>query len=205
MNSTDNLYSESKIRVFLDHCTALVLTNFMWLVCCIPVVTAGAATRAMFANLNDHLDGGVCPAFSFLRHMKQDFLRACLIGLFLIAMGLLLFQGAALAAASGSAVMLGLVGSVALMTALFGSMVFPLMARIRLGTKELILTAVTLSVGCLPQMLPVAALNLLPVVLVLFFTGFFAKISVFWALMGFALLAMADLYFIRKIFDRVLE
>lgn len=205
MNGTDNLYSESKIRIFLDHCTALVLTNFMWLICCIPVVTAGAATRAMFANLNDHLDGGVCTAVSFLRHMKQDFFRACLMGIFLTAMGVLLFMGATLAAAAGSMVMLGVVGSVGLMTALFGSMVFPLMARIKLGTRDLILNAVTLSVGCLPQMLPVVALNLLPVVLILFFTGFFAKISVFWALIGFALLALTDLHFLRGIFDRVLD
>ena len=205
MNGTDNLYSESKIRIFLDHCTALVLTNFMWLICCIPVVTAGAATRAMFANLQDHLDGGVCTAVSFLRHLKKDFFRSCLIGIFLIFMGVLLFLGASTAAASGSVVLLGLVGSVALMTALFGSMVFPLAARFSLNTRDLILSAATLSVGCLPRMLPVVALNLLPVVLVLFFTGFFAKISVFWALMGFALTALLDLHFLNGIFDRVCE
>ena len=205
MNGTDNLYSESKIRIFLDHCTALVLTNFMWLICCIPVVTAGAATRAMFANLQDHLDGGVCTGVSFLRHLKKDFFRACAVGIFLIAMGVLLFLGATMAAAAGSMIMLGIVGSVGLMTALFGSMVFPLMARFELGTRDLILTAVTLSVGCLPRMLPVVALNLLPVVLALFFTDFFAHISVFWALIGFALTALIGLHFTDGIFDRVSE
>lgn len=204
MSGTDNFYEkESRLRIFLDHCTALVLTNIMWLICCIPVVTAGPATRAMFANLRDHLDGGVCTGFSFLRHMKKDFLRSCLLGLFLLAMGAVLFLGAAMAAASGSVVMLGLVGSVGLMTTLFGSTVFPLMTQVELSARELILTAATLCVGGLPRTLPAAALNLMPVVLILFFTDFFAHISVFWALLGFALVAMLDLKLLEPIFNRV--
>lgn len=200
------LNPDSKLAIFLDHCTALVMNNFLWLICCIPIVTAGAATRAMYANLNAHLNEEACGVRSFFTHMKKDFLPACAIGLVMTAMPFLLMADVALISQStvpGRMILLGIVGSVALLTALFGSMVFPLMSQFELSFKELVLNAFSLSVAFLPRMIPVVFLNLLPILGMMFIPNFMLRISVFWALMGFALIAMLNLKILNSIFDRL--
>ncbi len=195
---------DSRLAIFLDHCTALVLNNFLWLICCVPIVTAGAATRAMYANLYAHLHDEECSVRSFFRHMKQDFFPACGVGLVMIAMPFFLMADVALISASllpGKMILLGLVGSIGLLTALFGSMFFPLMSRVNLSFPKLVLTSFSLSVAFLPRVLPAAALNLLPLLGMMFLPNAMLRISVFWALMGFALIAMLNIKIMRPVFD----
>lgn len=197
---------DSKLAIFLDHCTALVLNNFLWLICCIPIVTAGAATRAMYTNLNAHLNEEACGVSSFFKHMKKDFFPACGIGLVMIFMPFVLMADVALIAQSdlpGKMILLGIVGSIALLTALFGSMVFPLMSQFELSFPKLVLTAFSLSVAFLPRMIPVVSLNLLPVLGMMIVPNAMLRISVFWALLGFALIAMLNLKMLQTVFDRI--
>ena len=39
---------DSRIMIFLSRVADLVILNILWLVCCIPVVTIGASTTAMY-------------------------------------------------------------------------------------------------------------------------------------------------------------
>lgn len=197
---------DSKLAIFLDHCTALVLNNFLWLICCVPIVTAGAATQAMYANLNAHLNDEACGPRAFFTHMKKNFFPACGIGLVMIAMPFVLMADVVFITHStlpGRTIMLGIVGSIALLTALFGSMVFPLMSQFELSFKKLILNAFSLSVAFLPRMIPIVLLNVLPILGMMVIPNFMLRISVFWALMGFALIAMMNLKMLNSVFDRL--
>ena len=193
---------ESRVMIFLDRCTALVLTNFLWILCCIPIVTAGAATRAMYANLRAYSNDEAWGPGAFFRAFRQDFLRSCGIGVGLMLTAVLLTAAAVLILSTGlpgSMLIVGLVGSVGLITLLFGSMVFPIMTGPAMPLQQLILTAMTLSIGYLPRMLLVSALNLLPGFLLLFCTPVFVQISALWALVGFSLIAAINLRLMRPI------
>ena len=40
--------SDSPVIAFLNKATDLILLNFLWILCSLPVITAGAATAAMY-------------------------------------------------------------------------------------------------------------------------------------------------------------
>ena len=42
---------DSPIMSFLARVADLVILNVLWLLCCLPVVTAGASTTAMYLSL----------------------------------------------------------------------------------------------------------------------------------------------------------
>lgn len=197
---------DSKLAVFLDHCAALVLNNLLWLICCIPIVTAGAATRALYANLNAYLNEEPYGVRTFFAHMKKDFFPACGIGLVMILMPFVLLADVVLitqSALPAKPILLGVVGSIAFLTALVGSMVFPLMSQFELTFKQLVLNSFSLAIAFLPRMIPVTALNLLPLIAMTTIPNFMLRISFFWALMGFALIAMLNLKMLNSIFDRL--
>ena len=197
---------DSKIVIFLNHCGALILNNFLWLICCIPIVTAGAATRAMYANLYAHLNDEECGFLSFFQHFRKDFLRSCGIGLILIAVAVIALTDILLVGNGvipGGLILIGVIGCGGLLTAMFGTAVFPLMVRFDLPFKKLIVTAFSVSIAFLPRVLPAALLNFVAPVLFLFFTPFFVKISLFWALLGFALVAMLNLKLLNPALDRI--
>ena len=197
---------DSKIVIFLNHCGALILNNFLWLICCIPIVTAGAATRAMYANLNAHLNDEECGFLSFFRHFRKDFLRSCGIGLILIAVAVIALTDILLIGSDGvpgGVFLVGFIGFGGMLTAMFGTVVFPLMVRFELPFKKLVITSFSVSIGFLPRVLPAALLQLVATMLFLFFTPFFVKISLFWALLGFALTAMLTLKLLNPVLDRL--
>ncbi len=87
------------IKKFLS----LLWLNILWLVCCIPVITAGASTCAAFAVTLRFADedeevntfGGI--ARRFFKALKQDFLQGILIFMFTAAglsLGYFLFDRA---------------------------------------------------------------------------------------------------------------
>ena len=72
----------SRIFGFLGQLVAL---NLLWIICSIPVITAGASTTALFyCTLKIHKDGD-CRAFKdFFKSFKQNFKQSTLVWLLMI-------------------------------------------------------------------------------------------------------------------------
>ena len=83
---------DSKIYEFLTLLVNLVILNILWLVCCIPVITAGAASAAMYRVIFNFLtkqdDAVVKP---FLRSFVGGFRQATPIWILQLAVGAMLF------------------------------------------------------------------------------------------------------------------
>lgn len=67
-----------------------LLINTLWTICCLPVITAGAATSAMFYAVRKNIIHDESHPWScFWRGFKREFKQATLIWLIFLAVGLL--------------------------------------------------------------------------------------------------------------------
>ncbi len=86
--------SDSPVIAFLNKATDLILLNFLWILCSLPVITAGAATAAMYYVCITSIrcgDGYV--AKRFFQSFKQNFRQITPLWIcILLAVGLLTFD-----------------------------------------------------------------------------------------------------------------
>ncbi len=82
---------DSPVMRMITKITTTVYLNILWFICCIPVVTAGASTTALFyvsQKMVRDEEGSITR--SFFRSFKENFKQATVIWLILLAIGILL-------------------------------------------------------------------------------------------------------------------
>ena len=184
--------------------TNLVMLNILWLVCCIPIFTAGAATAAMYHTVfqyHSKEDDEVLRPF--FRAFRANFKQATLLLLPLLAvLALLVFDMVYLVANGKGIAALFLL--IVLGFFVMGIMVhlFPLIARFNMDAKALLRTAFSLVMLHLPATLTVIALTLLPIFLLLFQPALFLRLGVAWAGVWFAAIAYFFGRFLLKVWNR---
>ncbi len=81
----------SKIYRIGEVLVNLILLNLLWLIACLPVITAFPATAAMFGVVRDWIkdtDSGI--VMPFVRHLKANLARSLWIGFVWLAVGCVL-------------------------------------------------------------------------------------------------------------------
>ena len=69
----------------------LIALNLLWIVCSLPIITAGASTTALFyCTLKLHKDGDIRVIYDFFRSFKQNFKQSTLIWILMLAAGVLI-------------------------------------------------------------------------------------------------------------------
>lgn len=67
--------SDSPVIAFLNKMTDLILLNIIWLLCCLPIVTAGAATTAAYyVSITSIRCGGGYVVRRFFFQLQEKFL-----------------------------------------------------------------------------------------------------------------------------------
>lgn len=184
--------------------TNLVCLNILWLVCCIPVFTAGAATAALYHTVflyhNKEDDAVLRP---FFRAFRTNFKQSTLLFLPLVAaLVLVVFDLVYLASyGKGTAVLFLLILVILLLMGMLIHL-FPLIARFDMNAKALLRTAFSLTALHLPGTLTVIALLALPVILLLFFPDWFLRFGVVWAGVWFSAIAYFFGKFLLKIWNK---
>lgn len=184
--------------------TNLVALNILWLLCCIPVFTAGAATTALYYTVFKYLTGESDEVFRpFFRSFGGNFKQATLLWLpLLMLLVLLVFDGLFLIINGGNAVLwIAFIASTWVFLVLH-TYLFPLLARFEMKSKALFSTAISLFVLHLPASLLMAAMNLLPVVLMLFAPADFLRWSILWIGLWFSLVAYLNGKLLLKIWSK---
>ena len=76
---------DNKFFVFMGRVADLLLLNFLCILCCIPVVTAGASITALYyVTLKMARDEESYIARSFFRSFKQNFKQATIINIIML-------------------------------------------------------------------------------------------------------------------------
>lgn len=112
--------------------TEFVYLNLLWLLACIPVVTAPAATAALFAVVREWTKGRQPPiAPSFLRFMRENARRSLAVAAVGIVVGAILAADLLLARAiePGGIVLSGALLVVAMVALSAAAYAFPVMAN----------------------------------------------------------------------------
>ena len=186
----------------------VILTNLLCLICCLPVVTAGAsiaATYKVMLNLSQDTGGGIWNTFftAFRENFKQAtavWLITLLVGASLVCDYILVqlyFQGGL-----HTALLIVVAVLTFLALAILASL-YPLMIRYQNTLREHLHNAMILCIYKFPKTILMVVLHALPFALALLLPTAFLYTILFWVLMGFALIPLADVIILKPVFEEL--
>lgn len=184
----------------------LCILNIICVVCCIPVITAGASITAMYyVTLKMVRNEEAYIVRSFFKSFKQNFKQATIINLIMLLIGLVLYVDL-----NVSKAMQGGAGQIfhvifmtfALIYFILFLYVYPVLARFYNTIKNTIKNALFMAIRHLPYTVVMVLIAVCPLLLLLVKSyQIQSTLFVLFLLMGFALIAYCNSYFLAKIFD----
>ena len=194
---------DSKFMRAMSTLGDLMLLNLVFLLCCIPVVTVGAAVTALDTAAFQIVRGTADrPVALFFRSFRRNLRPATLLWLLFAAAGGVAALDIWMFAAFGGLIKLVEIPFVLLLLiALFAAgYAFPLLSQFGNTFKGTLKNAIILSLGYLPRTLAVTALNILPFALLLRDFLFFLKAGFLWVFLYFAAAACLNAKLLEKVF-----
>ena len=194
---------DSKFMRAMSRVADLVILNCVFLLTCLPVITIGAASTALYTVCfrmgtvrEGHLLRGYFQAF------RSEFRQSTLIWLILLLFGaavclnILLFLGM-----SGWMHYLYILFLMFLMIALMIlGYAFPLLSQFQNDTRSTVKNALIFGVAFLPRTLAIVALNVLPWAMLLVNPYLFLQVGFLWVFLYFSAAAYLNVRLLRKVF-----
>ena len=185
-------HPDSRLMKLLTLVGQLMLLNIVWLICCIPVLTVGPSTTAMYVILRRLLrKEGPSILPDFFRAFRDNFKKSFLLNLILlipmamVVSLLYLTQSRSLAAAG-----FNLFAWIAIVViTMVWSYVWPLNAWFENSLGQTLKNAFLLPVSSPIAGLLATAMNLIPIVLLSVSLELFFRLLYFWLVLGGALIA----------------
>ena len=201
---------DNKFFVFMGRVADLLLLNFLCILCCIPVVTAGASITALYyVTLKMARDEESYIARSFFRSFKQNVKQAAIINIIMLLTAAVLFIDLRIARAGSGAMYKGLFSlfiAFALIYAMILLYIYPILSKFFNSVKNTFVNAFLMSVRHLPLTLLMLVISASPLLLMWLFAyvsyaQFTSILIMLFILMGFSTLAYWKSKIFVKIFD----
>lgn len=200
------LHDDKSATGLMNRVFNLISLNVIWIVCCIPIITIGAATTAMYdvlLRLCFGEDVSVVHTFfkKFVFHLKKATV------LFLIAAAVAIFLAfdfwCSLFCADGVRLVVQVVLlCIGFFAAAVGCFLFPTLAYFNENIRTTIKHAFVLSMKNGVFTVFIMLISFLPFLLILLIPGFYFNTSLIWITIGFALLAQVNAMYFARIFDQ---
>lgn len=195
---------DSRIMSFLAKLGDMFILNVLYLVCCIPVITIGAATTALYYNTLKMAENRESYVWrEFLRTFKENFKQATIIWMIILLIGAVLVGDflvmggiGSQALASVTAIVVIVVGVFLILTAVY---VFPVLARFDNSVLNIMKYALLMAIRHLPSTVVILAIHSVP--LLLAFASLEAFIRGLLPVLLFTVSILA--YFESKLFSRI--
>lgn len=182
----------------------LILLNLMWLLCSLPVVTAGASTAALYTVLLKLRDGDDARVIRrFFAAFRENFKRATGVWLVLLAAGVICGLDLYFASQLDSDIarVISVVGMiVVVMTATFA---FPLVARYENTCRNHLKNALLLALSHAPRTLLALALWGGTIVLTFLSANTLYVMLPMWLMAGFSCLSYAALWILTPVLRKL--
>lgn len=206
MNSLTN--PDTRLYRIMSRITQLIGLNILTFLCCIPVVTMGAAFSAAHKVMHDMLYDGedevIKPFFRAFKHsFKQAtvvwlaYLLLVLVCMFNIMMVDMTFTGTVRIVAYIIILVLLLAFSC------LGSLLFPLIGRYRNTLMEHLSNSLLLTLSHPLRAIAMAALNAFPFLLAYSSLLHFLKSMVIWLTFGVGIIFLVDGLLMKKIYEQM--
>ncbi|MDY2628975.1 MAG: YesL family protein [Lachnospiraceae bacterium] len=202
MFEIDNPFNNIMTKIF-----DVVLLNFLFLVCSIPVITIGASASALYCmtmKMVDDREAGIIKGF--FKAFRENFRKSVPMTLMLIVcMALLMADLHILGQTDNSVSMIMYGGCVALLIAVgaVACYAFPLLAKFENTVKGTLVNAAKIAATHLIQTLIILLINSIPVIWILVSPETFAPVFIIWVLTGTGAAAYVNSIFLVKIFDKL--
>lgn len=198
---------ESPLFQALSRLADLMLLNIIFLVTCIPIVTIGAAwtslsymTLKMVRNEESYIVRG------YFKSFKQNFKQSTIMWIIVLLLAFLLYMDYRIMAVmtdvpGHNIIMIGIY-AITLMGIFLLQYLFPLVAKFYNNTKNMFKNAFFMSIRHLPFTVIMTVIFIGSGVLT-FLNGYTLVYGLLiWLLGGFALVSLANSWFMVKIFDK---
>lgn len=186
---------ESKLFRFLAGLLNLVLLNLLWLACCLPIITIGASTAALYSSTMKMVRGCDDDPFKMFFHaFRQNFKSSLPVTLILLFVAYMLYLDYAFLSPQfgTSGIFHGICILFAVGYAVEASFVFPVLARFECTTRQIFHNAFLIALSRPTTTVMVTALNLVPVWLLYAHIEWAQKSQLFWCVIGVALIAYVN-------------
>lgn len=197
---------DSPLMNVLNKMADLMWLNILTLICCIPIITAGAAFTSMhYVALKIVRNEESYITRSFFKSFKTNFLQATLIWLMLLAVAAVLGGDYYIITRSGmefSKVLIVLIMAAGVLVICTSLYVFPVLAKFDNTILNTIKNAFFMAIGNLPRTLLMAAVIVGSVVLTFLSQQTIAIGMLVWIMVGFALIAFLNAHILVKVFDK---
>lgn len=193
---------DSPLMRALAYLTDLVILNILWLICCIPIVTIGASTTALYGCfLNRSIESSIVKRFfqQFRSNLKNS---TILWGIDIVFLAILMmniwFYYNNIEGDFSIARILLLMPAVIL--GVGTEYIFPLQSHFENSVKQTIKNSFLVGMAHFPTSLLILIIQSLPVILALVDIGIFLRISPVLLLIGQSAIANISSLFFKRIF-----
>ncbi|MGN8886702.1 YesL family protein [Blautia sp. HCP28S3_G10] len=198
---------DNKFFRFMGRLADLCILNVLCILCCIPVVTAGASITAMFyVTMKMVRNEEAYIARSFFKSFKENFRQATVINIIMLVIAGVLyvdFRVAKSMPGTASTVFQYLFLIFAILYVMLFTYIYPVLAKFYNSIKNTFRNAILMSVRHLPYTVLMIIVSICPV-LVFYIQSARAQsmLLLLLIMVGFALVAYINSFFFVKIFDR---
>jgi len=195
--------------IFLSRAADLVILSFLWFICCIPVVTIGPASSALYyVVLKIVRKEDVRVTACFFKGFRENFKQGVAYSFIFVIAGVVLFMDYILTA--GMEGTTGMICSVCffvmgvwMLCTMFYT--FPLQAQFYNTVRQTLINAMFLASRRFLTTIVVFALNMLPVIVAFVSLRGFILILPVWVLLAPGLIAYLCSMLFVKIFDPLIQ
>ncbi len=204
MNRLFNM--DNKFFAFMGKVADLCILNLLCLICCIPIVTAGASMTALYYVTMKMVRNEESYLFrSFFKSFKQNFKQATIIHIIMLASAIILYMDLSIVRNMDGTISKVLSFVFAAFAFIYGIIllyIYPVLAKFYNTIKNTFSNAFLMSVRHLPYTFLMVVISLCP--LAILFVPVFqvqSTLLMLFILIGFAGIAYCNSAFFCRIFD----
>ncbi|WP_373215985.1 YesL family protein [Ruminococcus sp. 5_1_39BFAA] len=197
---------DNKFFSFMSRVADLVILNLLCVVCCLPIITAGASITAMFyVTLKMARDEESYILRSFFKSFKENFKQATIINIIMLLAAVMLYIDLTISRnieGTLGTVMVFVFMVILLLYLMLFTYIYPVLAKFYNTIRNTFTNAFLMSIRHLPYTFLMIVISVLP--LAVFFipnAQIQSTIIMLLVLLGFSTVAYINSRFLVKIFD----
>jgi len=199
---------ESPFMQLLTRLGDMIIVNFLFLVCCTPLITVGASAAALHkvtqAIVLDE-DNGIVK--TFFRAFRDNFKQATGVWLMILVFAAATVCNYLLVAGftvgMTAAILKGILVLAAVLVLVIAAYLFPLLVRYSNTVRQHAVNALILAIVKLPRTVGLVLLCAMPILILLLSLQTFVSTLVFWLTLGFAFTSYMSSILLKPVFKEL--
>ena len=200
----DLMNQDNIVHVFLNTLGDIIITNLLFILCCIPVITIGPALTALYHCMLKVVKGNSYQiSKTFFRAFKENFIQSLVVWIGIVFFGLILFLNIRFLLQEGtgmSKMFFYLSGLLFALLVIIFLYIFPVIAAFANTLKNLLMHALFFSFRHFLYTLIIAVVTIFPMYMTYHDLKLMPLYACCWFFFGFGLTAYVNSHLLYKMF-----